>query len=61
MENLYDFNQMQKKERIIANHYLLWKDLLILSKILGYDAEFAIIDQLRIPESILTQALWPLN
>lgn len=61
MEQLHTFGQLPKKERPLANHLLLWKNLLILSKILGYESDFSIIDQLRIPEAILTQELWPLT
>ena len=61
MEQLHAFDQLHKKERPLANHELLWKNLLIISKILGYESDFAIIDKLRIPESILTLELCFMN
>lgn len=40
-----------------ANLSAIWKALLILAKIMGYEQEFEALDQLQLPASVLTASL----
>ena len=48
---------MMKKEKLNINYGSLWNSLMILSNILGYEAEFNQINKLDIPEYILVDQL----